>query len=165
MDRIILNRQQLDQKVHRMAYQLYEQHQDETELVIVGLQGNGYVLAKEIHAYFQQICPIKARLLELKIDKENPFNQQISCAGDDTIAGLSMALVDDVLNSGATLIASVQYFISKPMKRITTLVLIDRNHRRFPVAADITGMSMATTVQEHVAVRSENDMLKEVVLQ
>ncbi len=83
---------------------------------------------------------------------------------DKGLENQALVLVDDVLNSGGTLIASVHHFIKKPMKKIKTVVLIDRNHRTFPIAADFVGMSLATTLQEHVEVRSEHGLLKEVVL-
>lgn len=163
MDSVILNSHQLEQKIHRIAYQLYEEHQDEETLIIAGVKGNGYILAKEINTFFATICSIKTTLIEVDIDKANPFTNPISCK-DEGIENQALVLVDDVLNSGGTLIASVHHFIKKPMKKIKTVVLIDRNHRTFPIAADFVGMSLATTLQEHVEVRSEHGLLKEVVL-
>lgn len=163
MESVILSTQQLKQKIHRIAYQLFEEHQDEQMLIIAGVNGNGYIFAKEITDFFNSICTIKTLLLEVNIDKSNPFKQPIHC-NDEGIENNAMVLVDDVLNSGSTLIASVHHFIKKPMKKITTVVLIDRNHRTFPIAADFVGMSLATTLLEHVEVRSENGLLKEVVL-
>jgi pyrimidine operon attenuation protein/uracil phosphoribosyltransferase len=163
MENVILNTHKLEQKVHRVAYQILEEHQEEQELVIAGVQGNGYIFAKEINDFFQTICPIRTTLLEIRVDKTQPFTNSISC-NDAGISNKSLVLVDDVLNTGGTLIASVNYFITKPMKKIKTAVLIDRNHRDFPIAADFVGMSLATTLEEHVEVRSENGKLKEVVL-
>jgi pyrimidine operon attenuation protein/uracil phosphoribosyltransferase len=163
MDHVILNTQQLQQKIERIAYQIFEEHQDETSLVIAGVKGNGYILAKEIDGFFKTICNIKTSLLEVIVDKDMPFTKSIICK-DDGIENNSLVLVDDVLNSGRTLIAAMNYFVKKPMKKIRTAVLIDRNHRNFPIAADFVGMSLATTLEEHIEVRSENGLLKEVIL-
>ncbi len=163
MESVILNTQQLQQKIQRIAYQLFEEHQDEETLVIAGVNGNGYLLAKEINTFFKTICPIKTSLIEVVVEKSNPFKHAISC-NDAGIENTALVLIDDVLNSGSTLIAAVHHFLKKPMKKIKTAVLIDRNHRTFPIAADFVGMSLATTLQEHVEVRSENGRLIEVVL-
>jgi len=163
MENVILNTHQLRQKIHRMAYQLFEEHQDEKTLVIAGVKGNGYILASEINDFFVTICDIKTVLIEVDIDKNQPFTATIICE-DKGIENQAMVLVDDVLNRGSTLIAAVNYFIKKPMKTIRTAVLIDRNHRSFPITADVVSMSLATTLQEHVEVRNENGMLSEIVL-
>ncbi len=163
MESVILNARQITQKIHRIAYQLYEEHQDEKTLVIAGVKGNGFIFAKEINDFFKTICNIQTQLLEVDVDKASPFKNPIQC-NDTGIENQALILVDDVLNSGSTLIASVHYFIKKPMKKINTVVLIDRNHRSFPIAADFVGMSLATTLQEHIEVRSENGSLHEVIL-
>ena len=163
MESTILNNHQVRQKIHRLAYQIFEEHQDEHTLVIAGEKGNGYILATEINTFFKSICEINTILLELDINKSQPFSRDVICA-DQGVENFALVLVDDVLNRGGTLIAAVHHFIKKPMKKIKTLVLIDRNHRSFPVAADFVGMSLATTMQEHVEVRSENGILTEVVL-
>jgi pyrimidine operon attenuation protein/uracil phosphoribosyltransferase len=103
-------------------------------------------------------------LLEVKVDKSKPFTTGVKCEGDENVANQPLVLVDDVLNSGGTLVSALHYFINKPMKSVKTAVLVDRNHRRFPIAADFTGLSLATTFQEHIEVRSEGGILKEVVL-
>ncbi len=163
MDHVILNSQQLQQKIQRLAYQVFEEHQDEKLLVIAGIKGNGYIFAKELNDFFSTICDIKTSLLEIEVDKHLPFTNAVICR-DEGIENNALVLVDDVLNSGSTLVAALNYFIKKPMKTIRTVALIDRNHRKFPIAADFVGMSLATTLEEHVEVRSENGLLKEVIL-
>ena len=163
MDHVILNSAQLQQKIQRIAYQVFEEYQDEKYLVIAGVKGNGYIFAKEINEFFRTICDIETLLLEVEVDKHKPFSVNVICK-DEGIENKALVLVDDVLNSGGTLIAALNYFIKKPMKTIRTVALIDRNHRKFPIAADFVGMSLATTLEEHVEVKSENDLLIEVIL-
>ena len=68
-----------------------------------------------------------------------------------------MVLVDDVLNSGTTLIYAVRHFLEVPLKKFKTAVLIDRNHKKYPVKADFKGISLSTSLQEHVQVVFENE--------
>jgi pyrimidine operon attenuation protein/uracil phosphoribosyltransferase len=73
---------------------------------------------------------------------------------DDSVLkeGALVLVVDDVLNSGRTLVYGLGYFLNIPLKKIRTVVLVDRSHRRFPVAPDYTGLQLATVLKEHVLV-------------
>jgi pyrimidine operon attenuation protein/uracil phosphoribosyltransferase len=62
-------------------------------------------------------------------------------------------LVDDVLSSGTTLIYGVKHFLEVPLKRFKTAVLLNRNHKKFPVKADFKGLSLSTSLKEHVEVK------------
>jgi pyrimidine operon attenuation protein/uracil phosphoribosyltransferase len=64
----------------------------------------------------------------------------------------SIILVDDVLKSGTTLIFGVKHFLETPLKQLKTAVLVDRNYKRFPVKADFKGLSLSTSLEEHVRV-------------
>ena len=56
------------------------------------------------------------------------------------------------LNTGKTLIYAVSYFLQAPVKSIKTAVMVNRNHKKFPIKADFKGISLSTTVSEHVSV-------------
>lgn len=150
---LILNGNQINQKINRIAYQIYESNSDEKKIIIAGIMPNGYVLARQIAKALETISPLKIQLVELNIDKENPYNQLT----DKSIKGIDfknnvVVLVDDVLNSGKTLVFGVKCFLNAPIKRLRTAVLIDRNHSRYPIKADYVGLSLSTTLQEHVSV-------------
>ena len=68
-----------------------------------------------------------------------------------------MILVDDVLNSGTTVIYAVRHFIDVPLKKFKTAVLVDRNHKKYPVKADFKGISLSTSLLEHVQVVFDED--------
>ena len=68
-----------------------------------------------------------------------------------------LILVDDVLNSGKTLMYGAKYFLSVPLKKLSTIVLVDRNHNRFPIKADFVGLSLSTTLKEHISVELEKN--------
>ena len=69
----ILDSTQINQKLNRMAYQVYENNFKEKELLIVGIEGNGYKVAERIVAILNSISTIKTKLGKIKMDKENPW--------------------------------------------------------------------------------------------
>ena len=147
----ILDSTQINQKLQRMAYQIFETHFNEKELLIVGIDGNGYKVAERILLLLKSISKIKIKLGKIKIDKENPwtYTPKVNFTEKD-FENKSVILVDDVLNSGKTLIYAVKLFLDKPLKQLNTLVLVDRSHTRFPVKADFVGLTLSTTLQEKI---------------
>lgn len=147
----ILDTLQIQQKLNRMAYQVYESNFGEKELLIVGIDGNGYKVAEEIHKRLQSISPIKLKLGKIKINKEEPWKTEptIDFTEKDFVHK-NVVVVDDVLNSGKALMYAIRLFLDKPIKKINTLVLVDRSHTRYPVKADFVGLSLSTTLQEHI---------------
>ena len=92
-------------------------------------------------------------LTELVINKEQPFSNDISVSlGVDDYKEKVVILIDDVLNSGKTMIYGVKHFLNVPLKKLNTAVLLDRQHNRFPIKADYVGTSLSTTIQEHITV-------------
>jgi pyrimidine operon attenuation protein / uracil phosphoribosyltransferase len=149
----ILNAQQISQKVSRMAYEIVEQNLLETALVIVGIDGNGYKLAELLKAKLESISKINCEIGKISLNKKEPLQHPIKFNLDKSVLqNRTVILVDDVLNSGKTLIYAASEFMRVPLKKLSTVVLVDRNHNTFPVKADIVGLSMATTLQNHVNV-------------
>jgi pyrimidine operon attenuation protein/uracil phosphoribosyltransferase len=148
---LILSSQQITQKIDRMAWEIFENNSAETELVVVGIRSNGFLLAKRIAEVLSQISTIQVRLIELAINKQNPIEQKIELPINE-LQGRVIIVVDDVLNSGKTLMYGVKPFLSVPVKCLQTAVLVDRNHNRYPIKSDYTGLSLATTLREHVVV-------------
>ena len=98
------------------------------------------------------ISKIKVELITLHIDKKNPLNRINSDKSLNVLKNNSVVVVDDVLNTGKTLIYAVSYFLQTPVKSIKTAVMVNRNHKKFPIKADFKGISLSTTVSEHVSV-------------
>jgi len=150
---LILNSKQIEQKINRIAFQIYENNYGEKEIIVAGISDNGYLFAKRIADVLQKISPIKAKLIEIKINKENPAASEIKISlTDKELKNKVIILVDDVLNSGRTLIFGAKPFLISPVKRLTTAVLVDRGHNRYPIKADFVGLSLSTTLQEHITV-------------
>lgn len=154
---IILNQQEIAYKTRRMAYQIYETFPDETEVVIAGIASNGYVFAQLLATELEKISDITVTLCEVIINKQQPLEPiQTSLPAAD-YTNKSLVLVDDVLNSGTTLIYGVKHFLNVPLKKFKTAVLVDRNHKQYPVKADFKGLSLSTSMQEHIIVELQGN--------
>lgn len=152
----ILDHKQIEQKINRIAYQIYEDNYDREKLIIAGIASNGFKLSELLANKLREISSLEIILEELHINKKNPINSKVELnLNKEDIKNQSIVLVDDVLNSGKTMIYGLQYFLTAPLKKLSTAVLVNRSHKRFPVNADYVGMSLATTMKEHIEVSFE----------
>lgn len=147
----ILNTQQIQQKLNRLAYEIYEHTLEEKEIILAGIEGNGYLVAKKLTTILKKIAPYKVTLGKITLDKKNPLSKKpITDFTDKDYKNKTIFVVDDVLNSGKTLIYAVQLFLTQPIKKLHTVILVDRSHTQYPVKADFVGLSLSTTLQEHI---------------
>ncbi|PKP24488.1 MAG: phosphoribosyltransferase [Bacteroidetes bacterium HGW-Bacteroidetes-2] len=153
----ILDNIQIKHIINRIAYQIYESNPNESEIVLAGIKENGYTLAKKLKIQLEKIAPIKAILCEVVMDKKNPLNTINTSISINNFKDCSIVLVDDVLSSGSTLIHAVKHFLQIPLKQLKTVVLIDRNHKKYPIKADFKGISLSTSLNENVAVIFEKN--------
>ena len=151
-ENIILNNTQIDQKIRRIAYQIYESNSNEKELIIAGIKGNGFILANKIVTVLEKISTLKVTICEVNINKKKPLEKITTSLTKEAYKNKSLVLVDDVLNSGTTLIYGVKHFLEVPLKRFKTAVLVNRNHKKYPVKADFKGVSLSTSIKEHIVV-------------
>ncbi len=149
---IILSNQEIDHKIERIAYQIYETFVDEEEIVIAGIASNGFIFATKIAASLNTISTLKVSLCEVQIDKQNPESFVKTSLTKEQYTNKGLVLVDDVLNSGTTLIYAVRHFLDVPLKKFKTAILVDRNHKKYPVKADFKGISLSTSSLERVEV-------------
>ena len=152
MKNIILTQQEINHKTRRIAYQIYETFPDDTEVVLAGIANNGYLFAQKLAAEVEKISDIKVTLCEVKINKQQPLEPVTTSLKPEEYANKSLVLIDDVLNSGTTLIYGVRHFLDVPLKKFKTAVLVDRNHKQYPVKADFKGLSLSTSLRENVQV-------------
>jgi pyrimidine operon attenuation protein / uracil phosphoribosyltransferase len=151
-DTSILSNAEIEHKTKRIAYQIYETNSDESEVVLAGITGNGFVFAKRIQQVLESISPLKVTLCEVFINKKQPREAITTSIPVSDYENSSLVLIDDVLNSGSTLIYGVKHFLNVPLKRFKTAVLVNRNHKKYPVKADFKGISLSTSLQEHIVV-------------
>jgi pyrimidine operon attenuation protein / uracil phosphoribosyltransferase len=150
---LILNSLQIDQKINRLAWQLYEDNSGESELVLAGILSSGYAVAERLAAALKKISSLKITLVTVAINKHSHHDEEVVLStGLDWLKDKTVVVVDDVLNSGKTMMYALRPFLSADLKKLRTVVLVDRNHKRYPVSADFAGLTLATTLQEHVSV-------------
>lgn len=153
---IILNQKQIEQKITRIAYQLWEDNLDEKELVIAGIVDYGYILAERIKNKLEEISGIKITLMKIIMDKSSTFLQAQTDRPVEECADKVVILVDDVVNRGRTMAYGIGIFLDIPVKKLRTVALVDRSHRVFPVSPDYTGLELSTVIKEHVDVVISN---------
>jgi len=152
MNNVILNHSEINHKIRRIAFQIYESNVNEEEIIIAGIDSNGYILAKKLKLALQKISDINPILCKVSIDKKHPWETIKTSIKVEEYKNKSLVLVDDVLNSGTTLIYGVKHFLNVPLKQFKTAVLVNRNHKKYPVKADFKGISLSTSLHEHVEV-------------
>jgi len=159
MQNRILTHQEIQHKTNRIAYQIYEANVTESEIIIAGIAGGGLLFAKKIQRVLHKITEAKITLCKVTMDKKSPLKGVQTSITEDVYTNKSIVLVDDVLNSGSTLIYGVHHFLKVPLKQLKTAVLVNRNHKKFPVKADYKGISLSTSLQEHIIVEfsAKND--------
>ena len=149
---IILNHEQIQHKIKRIAYQIYETNVNEKELIIAGVAENGYTFASRLHKELTSISNIKVSLCKITMDKKNPLNTVKTDIDSADFNNKSIVIADDVLSTGTTLMYAVQHLLNVPLKRLKTTVLVNRNHKKFPIKADFKGLSLSTSSHDNVEV-------------
>jgi pyrimidine operon attenuation protein / uracil phosphoribosyltransferase len=149
----VLNGRRIQQKITRIAYQIYEEHNEEREIIIAGIMPGGYILAQRIMEILKKISPLKIQLLGIIIKKKEPYNEKgVMIEGNKDLSGKAVIVCDDVLNTGKVLAYCLKSILNTPVKSLSIAVMVDRNHSNFPMKPDYTGLSIATTIQEHIEV-------------
>lgn len=157
----ILTAHQIRQRIQRLAWQVYEDNAGEKEIILAGIVHTGHQVALRLADALRAISPLQVTVITVKIDKHQQIagTVDLSVSGDE-ITGKVVILVDDVLNSGKTLLYAMKPFLQLDIRKLRTVVLVDRNHRRFPTTADFSGMTLATTLKEHISVEENQGELE-----
>lgn len=156
--RMILRAEEIDQKIRRIAYEIYERNFEDSQLIVAGIDDRGYALAKRIADHLDEISHFqfaKQSLTLVKVSLQKFTREQcdvsLSCPVED-LDGKNIILVDDVLNTGRTLAYSMRPFLERNLHQLEIAVLVNRSHSKFPVVASYTGYELATTLEEHIEV-------------
>jgi pyrimidine operon attenuation protein / uracil phosphoribosyltransferase len=155
MQNSILSGADIRRRLRRMAIEVAEHNTGETALVVAGVAGNGMVVARQLITELTALLPVTISLVEIVLDKGAPLDVSVTPAQD--FSGKNILIVDDVANSGRTLLYAVKPFLQFQPKKIQTLVLVERSHKVFPVTSDFVGLSLSTTLQEHITVATEGE--------
>ena len=152
MENIILTHKEIAHKTKRIAYQIFETFVNEEEVILAGIANNGYLFAQKIATELALISDLKVTLCEVKINKQNPQSPVTTSIPSAEYQNKALVLIDDVLSTGTTLIYGVKHFLEVPLSKFKTAVLVDRNHKKYPVKADFKGISLSTSLHEHIQV-------------
>jgi len=163
MKKQVLDFEKISRICGRLAYQILENNIYEDEILLVGIKEKGYEIAKIIEQKLKDITSSKVHLKSITIDKKNS-NQVSKFDINFNQIPKSVYLVDDVLNTGKTLMFAVNSLLKYDFDLIKTLVLIDRNHKRFPIKVDFKGISLSTNLDDTVKLISENKNLEAVLV-
>ena len=159
----ILSKEVAEKKLRRMAFEILESNIDEKEIILAGIRESGSVVAKVIQKMLGEISSIKTELITITLDKKLPSEVSLSKKIDFNYRVI--IVIDDVSNSGKTLLYAVKPFIDSYPKKIQTLILVERTHTSFPVRPDYVGLSIATTIQEHIFVEVKGEEVEGAYLQ
>ena len=143
-----------------MAFEILENNPGEQQLILAGIRDSGSVIARNIQQQLQEIAGdrVTTKLISISLDKKKPGAVTLSesLSFDNQV----IIVIDDVANSGRTLLYAMKPFLEFRPRKIESLVLVERSHKAFPVQPDYTGLSLATTLQEHIYVEVEGDQVK-----
>ncbi len=159
---LILDQERISYKVRRMAYEIWERNSDEEEIILIGIEKGGKILADNLSEILKEISPLKVETISFNVNKKSLLNHAIDF--DQNLEGKTVILCDDVINSGKTVMYSMPAILSYDVKKIMVAVLVDRKHKSFPISSDIVGHTVATTIQDHIEVETKGKKITGVYL-
>src|SRR5262249_41058121 len=131
MKNYILTEQVAGNKLRRMAYEILENNSGEKHLILAGIKESGSVIARNIQRLLEEIAGdrLTTELISITLDKKNPGPVTLSknLSFDDQV----IIVVDDVSNSGKTLLYALKPFLDSHPRKIESLVLVERTHKAF----------------------------------
>jgi pyrimidine operon attenuation protein / uracil phosphoribosyltransferase len=147
----VLNHSQIKEKIKRLSYQILENNLDSTEIIIAGINNNGFGFASLLIQYLNEISNKKWLLKRIKLNPADPVNHPITIDMEQhEMVGKSFILVDDVANTGRTIFYAYKVLMQVLVSKIEVAVMVDRKHKLFPIKVDYVGLSLATTVQDNI---------------
>ena len=152
----ILDKEQIQEKIKRISYEIYEENFDDKSILICGIEKNGSIIAKRIIKELESICDIKIEFMSINLNKKKPLNTVEIKSSKNNIKNKSIVLIDDVSNTGKTLIYVIKELIKFEPKKINTAVLVNRDHTLFPIKINFVGLSLSTSIKSHIEVKLDN---------
>jgi pyrimidine operon attenuation protein / uracil phosphoribosyltransferase len=151
---LVLTGSQVNQKIRRIAFEIYESNFSEKSIVLAGIDGQGYALAKILEKELKSISPLTTLLVKVSLDKLSPVQSEVSIdVPSKELKKRCIILIDDVLNTGRTLAYALKPFTTMEIKKIEVAVLVNRSHTLFPIVPTYSGYALATTLTDHVEVK------------
>jgi pyrimidine operon attenuation protein/uracil phosphoribosyltransferase len=150
----ILSTEQTHQKIKRIAFEIYERNFEEGSIILAGIVGEGYEMARLLKSFLEEISQLQVQLMQVNLNKEQPHLSPVQFDLEkESLNGKVIIVVDDVLNTGRTLAYSLSPFLGVTVKRVQVAVMVNRAHHSFPISADYVGYALSTTLNEHIRVQ------------
>src|SRR3954447_2382484 len=151
----VLSYEAAQEKLHRMALEIAELvSEDEVPLVLIGIRQSGMVIAEKIASFLERYIKVQPQVISVMLDKEMP--KKVNLSEEIDFNGKNVIFVDDVSNSGRTLMYALRPLLDFHPMRVLILVLVERMHKQFPIKPDFVGVSVATTVEDYIQVEIQN---------
>jgi pyrimidine operon attenuation protein/uracil phosphoribosyltransferase len=153
----ILSQETALMKMRRMAFEIMENNKGQKHIILAGIRDNGTVIAQQIKKFLKDDFSFEATLIDININKINPME----CVVKDSsmVKGNILIIIDDVVNSGKTLLYAMTPFLEHEPQKMQTLTLVERSYKVFPVHIDYVGVSLSTTLNEHIQVEVEEERI------
>lgn len=159
----ILSAEKAHMKLRRIAFQILEQNVDKDSIHIAGIKENGYLLAMEIKKLLEEISSFKIELSSIDLDKLNPIDCKIDASVN--FKNKNVLIVDDVVNSGKAMLHAIQPILAQEPKSLQTATLVERSYKTYPLHVNYVGVSLATTLEDHISVVFKNGELQGAYLE
>lgn len=148
----VLNHKQVGQKITRMAFEIYERNVNSAGVVFAGITGMGMSMAKLLAQELKHISPLEVEVVEVLLDKNAVSKSEVELSHKVALINKTIILVDDVLNTGKTLVYAMKPFLDQEILKMEIAVLVNRSHGLFPLRPDYTGYELSTTLNDHIRV-------------
>ena len=159
MNTVVLNERQINQKIDRIAFEIVEETFEEPKIHLIGIAGNGVKLVDMLTERLVKITKQNIEKITISVNKRNPLDTPITLSRmPDSLKNGVIILVDDVINSGKTMQYALIELLKTPTKKVKTVSLVDRKHRRFPIRCDFVGLTLSTTLQDRIEVSLDSDI-------
>jgi len=156
-DNKILDKERIEEKIKRISYEIYEENFDDKSIIICGIEKNGSIIAKRVIKELKSICNINIEFVNISLNKKKPLNTVAIKSSKIKIKDKSIILIDDVSNTGKTLIYVIKELTKYEPKKINTAVLVNRDHTLFPIKINFIGLSLSTSIKSHIEVKLNNN--------
>jgi len=164
-DKVVLERDDLQRTLKRIAHEIVEKNPDSAELAIIGIHTRGAILARRLHSLLADLIGSELPSGDIDISfyrddlgAKSPETQPVvhSSHIDFDLSERTVVLVDDVLFTGRTVRAAIEalFDYGRP-RRVQLAVLCDRGHRELPIRPDYVGKNLPTAREERVNVSLE----------
>ncbi|MCB0572805.1 MAG: phosphoribosyltransferase [Phaeodactylibacter sp.] len=153
----ILDQQQIQQKIKRLAIEILENNFEEQEIILAGINNTGMGFARMILEELQKITDIHLTLTRIRLNPAAPLSQEVSVEMPlEGLNGKAIIVIDDVANTGRTIFYAVKPILDILPKKVEVAVLVNRTHKSFPIMVDYVGLSLATTLMDDIDVQIQD---------